>query len=255
MVATERIREKIIGNRFRTFRYTEPLPEAPFRFYETFERLIDRFPILRRYEQYKKTIVDADFVVGDFSITASSDECNDSIEAEIGLFGLYAVNYKFYRRKIKCRLPPPPSPPPRDDFEKEYFIPPACSQGRQVYIWHEEEKYEYIDYLSTVVGDPVLKWEFSKNTSKINKVVFPDKVFDIFDGQSYRRYVEIHTTQTFEYRSNFLSEAPKKRRDYTYIYYYGLLGNRFNLGNFGFEEFGYTSGWISFDHNFFCIRG
>ncbi|NJN09234.1 MAG: hypothetical protein HC815_15080 [Richelia sp. RM1_1_1] len=209
MVATERIREKIIGNRFRTFRYTEPLPEAPFRFYETFERLIDRFPILRRYEQYKKTIVDADFVVGDFSITASSDECNDSIEAEIGLFGLYAVNYKFYRRKIKCRLPPPPSPPPRDDFEKEYFIPPACSEGRQVYIWHEEEKYEYIDYLSTFVDEPVLKWEFAKNTSKINKVVFPDKVFDIFDGQSYRRYVEIHTTQTFEYRSNFLSEAPK----------------------------------------------
>ncbi|NJO64209.1 MAG: hypothetical protein HC836_40370, partial [Richelia sp. RM2_1_2] len=229
MVATERIREKIISNRFRTFRYTEPLPEAPFRFYETFERLIDRFPILRRYEQYKKTIVDADFVVGDFSVTASSDECNDSIEAEIGLFGLYAVNYKFYRRKIKCRLPPPPSPPPRDDFEKEYFIPPACSQGRQVYIWHEEEKYEYIDYLSTVVNDPALKWEFSKNTSKINKVVFPDKVFDIFDGQSYRRYVEIHTTQTFEYKSNFLTETPKKQRDYTYIYYYGFLGNRFNL--------------------------
>ncbi|NJO58893.1 MAG: hypothetical protein HC836_11270 [Richelia sp. RM2_1_2] len=227
------------------------MPEAPFKFLETIEKLYARYPQFNKFEEFEKTIVDFDLTLADFNITVASDECNDYIEAEVGILGLYSVKYKFYRRKLKCRIPSQPSPLPTNDFEKKYFIPPACSQGRQVYIWHEEEKYEYIDYLSTVVDDPVLKWEFSKNTSKINKVVFPDKVFDIFDGQSYLRYVEIHTTQTFEYKSNFLTETPKKQRDYTYIYYYGFLGNRFNLGNFGFEEFGYTSGWISFDHNFF----
>ncbi|NJM22594.1 MAG: hypothetical protein HC907_29750 [Richelia sp. SM1_7_0] len=260
MVKVKQIRQKIVSNRFRTYEYVEPLPEAPFKFLETIEKLYARYPQFNKFEEFEKTIVDFDLTLADFNITVASDECNDYIEAEVGILGLYSVKYKFYRRKLKCRIRSPQSIPPKDEYEFSPPISPQCGDGRQIYIWHLKEKIFYRDQLS-LESSVALEWEHEITSSKIIKVEFPnDEYGEYDDGTPYQIYAKIHTEQKYYYKSNYdasntgrefgYQENLKRSYVYEFIYPRGAR-NRSNLGSFSDEGYRFTSGWASSNYDYF----
>ncbi|MGB3652950.1 MAG: hypothetical protein WBA41_17275 [Rivularia sp. (in: cyanobacteria)] len=194
MVKLQKVRELVIGNRFRNYRYVNPLPEAPFRFFEQIEKLHGRYPILNRYEEFERNIVDYDFGFGEFSLDVTSDECNDSIEADISILGLYGVNYKFYKRKLKYRLPPPPVNQPFKAYVTPHKPVKECNGFlRRLYIIHITET-TYYDEFPLFNNEIACGWIDSANKNEILQVTFGEEnEYEMYNGRLERVYARIKT--------------------------------------------------------------
>ncbi|MBF2016302.1 MAG: hypothetical protein IGS23_14075 [Rivularia sp. T60_A2020_040] len=196
MVKTKKIKDKLTQNRFRRFRYAEPLSEAPSKLLDPIEKLLDKLPKIKQFEEFEKKINIINTVLGDIKVIAGVDECNIYIEFEAGISILYSVNYRYYKRKQKCRLKDKNPIERKEYVDESDLLDLYGTNGKVLYVVHYPYRYEY-DRYGIAHNTDAAGYFYQIINSVVLEVDFPENEFEMVRGKKKEVYARIKVANTY----------------------------------------------------------